>query len=104
MIVEETYTDAGATAMDVADGDISSRIVVTNPVDTTVIGNYTVTYDVTDLSGNRAAPITRTVQVQQRDAMGGGGGGSLDVRTLVLLALVCIFGWRRRLHTGSAIQ
>ena len=33
-----TYTDAGATASDDVDGDITSSIVVVNPVDTSVIG------------------------------------------------------------------
>ena len=56
LTVGDTYADAGATASDAADGDVSSRITVKNPVNTAVIGTYTVTYDATDLSGNSAAP------------------------------------------------
>ena len=46
--VGTTYTDLGATASDNYDGDISADISVTNPVDTSVIGSYTVTYNVSD--------------------------------------------------------
>ena len=58
-----TYTDAGATATDNVDGNITSKIVTVNPVNTTAAGNYTVTYDVSDSSGNAAAQVTRTVNV-----------------------------------------
>ena len=59
----QVYTDAGATASDNVDGDITSSIIVVNPVDTLTIGNYTITYDVTDAHGNAATQITRTVNV-----------------------------------------
>ncbi|MBU1958909.1 DUF5011 domain-containing protein [bacterium] len=58
-----TYTDAGARANDNYDGDISSNINTTNPVDATTIGNYTVTYNVQDAANNAATPVTRTVNV-----------------------------------------
>jgi len=58
-----TYTDAGARANDNYDGDISSDINTTNPVDTTTIGNYTVTYNVEDDANNTATPVTRIVNV-----------------------------------------
>ena len=51
------YTDAGATATDNVDGDITDRIVVDNPVDTGTAGTYTVTYSVEDAAGNRASAI-----------------------------------------------
>jgi hypothetical protein len=57
------YTDAGATASDNADGNITNKIVTVNPVNTSVLGSYTVTYNVTDAAGNAAAQITRTVTV-----------------------------------------
>ena len=51
--VGSTYTDLGATASDNYDGDITADIVTVNNVDTShVIGSYTVTYNVTDSSGN----------------------------------------------------
>ncbi len=58
-----TYTDAGATALDNVDGNITSSIVVSNPVNTSVLGTYTITYDVTDSRGYHAKQITRTVIV-----------------------------------------
>ena len=59
-----TYVDAGATATDNRDGDITSKIEVSNKVDTSKIGTYTVTYTVKDSSGNTAS-ITRTVNVKK---------------------------------------
>ena len=61
--VETPYVDAGATASDDLDGDITSKIVTVNPVDISVPGSYSVTYDVTDNSGNRADQVIRTVNV-----------------------------------------
>jgi len=57
------YTDAGATALDNVDGVITANIVTVNPVNTAVVGTYTVTYDVSDAAGNAAAQVTRTVNV-----------------------------------------
>ena len=59
-----TYTDAGATASDDYDGDITSSIVTVNDVDTTVVGTYRVTYNVTDAGGNAAEQVERTVNVE----------------------------------------
>ncbi|WP_037584873.1 DUF5011 domain-containing protein, partial [Stigmatella aurantiaca] len=54
-----TYVDPGATANDVCAGDVSNRVV---PTRTSVPGGFTITYTVTDPSGNSAtAPVTRTV-------------------------------------------
>ena len=57
------YTDSGATAMDVCDGDLTGSIVTVNPVNTAIPGTYTVTYDVSDASLNAAVQRSRTVQV-----------------------------------------
>ena len=66
--VGSTYTDLGATASDNYDGDITADIVTVNNVDTSVIGSYTVTYNVTDSSGNAASEVTRTVNVTDTTA------------------------------------
>src|SRR3989338_5918108 len=58
-----SYMDAGATALDNYDGDITGNIITVNPVDTNTLGTYIVTYDVMDSSGNPATQITRTVNV-----------------------------------------
>ena len=61
--VGSTFTDPGATALDAGDGDLTSSIVVSGSVDTSTVGTYTVTYNVSDTSGNAADPVTRTVNV-----------------------------------------
>ncbi len=57
------YVDAGATATDNADGDITSKIVTVNSVDSSKAGDYTVTYDVVDSSGHAAIQVVRSVKV-----------------------------------------
>jgi hypothetical protein len=59
----DIYVDAGATASDNIDGDITANIITTNLVDTAIAGNYTVTYTVSDMAGNTAAPVTRNIIV-----------------------------------------
>ena len=59
------YSDPGATAYDNTDGDITAQIKVDNPVNTRVIGTYTVRYTVADQAGNVATPAIRTVKVVQ---------------------------------------
>ena len=71
-----SYTDAGASATDDTDGDITTQIVVTNPVDTSVIGSYTVRYNVIDAAGNAALEISRTVTVQAVNPGSGSSSGS----------------------------
>ncbi len=66
--VGNNFTDPGATAIDLEDGDLTSAIVATGTVDTNVVGSYTRTYSVTD-SGGLSASVTRTVNV----VTGGGG-------------------------------
>jgi len=59
-----TYIDSGATAYDETDGDITSKIVVTNNVNTSVIGFYTVKYNVSDNAGNAATEAIRNLEVK----------------------------------------
>ena len=61
--VGENYEDAGATAHDAVDGDISKSIKTTGTVDANKPGTYTVTYNVSDQSGNHADAVLRTVTV-----------------------------------------
>lgn len=61
--VNSSYTEDGAVAIDNVEGDISSRLVITNYVDMSQAGIYYVHYDVTDGSGQMAARVTRTVIV-----------------------------------------
>ena len=59
----DTYTDAGATATDNVDGDITSSIAVVNPVDTSTAAEYTITYNVSDAAGNYAVEVKRLIHV-----------------------------------------
>ncbi|MEM6722015.1 MAG: immunoglobulin-like domain-containing protein [Bacteroidota bacterium] len=63
LFVNETYTDAGATAIDNEDGDLTDLIEVTGSVNTAVAGTYTLFFNVRDTAGNEAAELTRTVNV-----------------------------------------
>ena len=59
-----TYSDAGATAVDSLDGDLTGSIVVGGDVvDLAQEGTYTITYNVSDNAGNAAEQVIRTVQV-----------------------------------------
>ncbi|MFC2113988.1 GEVED domain-containing protein [Bacteroidota bacterium] len=57
------YIDAGATAIDAVDGNISSQIVVTGSVDTLKEDKYLIHYNVKDSKNNVADELTRTVYV-----------------------------------------
>lgn len=57
------YTDAGATAFDPSEGDLTGSLVMTTDLDPTVPGIYNVQYDVTDKSGNKAGSAIRVVIV-----------------------------------------
>jgi hypothetical protein len=104
IVIDSAYSDAGATATDSEDGDLTSRIVVANTVNTTLLGTYTVTYDVSDLSGNAAKPVTRTVNVQPQPAtLQGGGGGALGLEILAALLLAAALrrSGQRRVVAGA---
>ena len=46
------YIDAGATASDDVDGDLTANIETTLDIDTNTIGTYTVTHSVSNALGN----------------------------------------------------
>ena len=49
------YSELGATATDNTDGDITNNIVIdASNVDVDTVGDYTVTYNVSDAAGNPA--------------------------------------------------
>ncbi len=56
------YIDAGATAFDNIDGDITINILTNNNVNISLVGTYSVNYTVSDAAGN-IATVTRTVNV-----------------------------------------
>ena len=62
---DDTYSDAGATAIDNVDGVVAVTIV-SNSVDTSVVGTYHIVYKAEDSSGNEAN-ATREVRVVEPD-------------------------------------
>ncbi len=75
--VGSTYTDAGATASDTGDGNLTGSIVTLNPVNSAVVGSYvhdgsdttrdSLTYRVSDLSGALSNAATVTVVINPPD-------------------------------------
>ena len=64
-----TYVEPGATASDNLDGNFTSSIVINaSAVNTAMPGDYPVTYNVSDLAGNAATQVTRTVHVNANGA------------------------------------
>jgi hypothetical protein len=75
--VRENYTELGANVNDNYDTGLIATINHSG-VDTSTVGSYFVTYDVTDSSGNKAEQVSRTVNVIAKpssDSSGGGGSG-----------------------------
>ena len=59
------YSEQGAVASDLVDGNLTSSIKTNGKVNTSLVGVYTVTYDVMDAQRN-ASTKTRTVMVERR--------------------------------------
>ena len=64
-VITGTYTEAGWTANDKTDGDLSTAVQVSGTVNTFKIGTYTLTYSVQDAQGN-IATATREVIVRDQ--------------------------------------
>ena len=63
MEVNISFTEPGYSAVDDMEGNLTSAVVVTGTVDTSTVGSYTLSYNVSDTSGNAATEVTRTVNV-----------------------------------------
>lgn len=61
----EVFNDPGCVALDNMDGDISSRVEIESKLDTSKEGMYTITYRVSDTTGN-TTEITRNVYVYEK--------------------------------------
>jgi hypothetical protein len=98
LTVGDSFVDPGTTVSDNVDTGLSAS--VSGSVNTAVVGDYILTYTVTDSSGNDATPVTRTVKVVEATPAptggGGGGGGAFGWLTL-LLAGLGLFRRRRKL-------
>ncbi|WP_167859496.1 S-layer homology domain-containing protein [Paenibacillus cymbidii] len=62
------YTEDGATATDAGGSGVNGPIAVTGTVYTSAPGTYVLRYNVSDLAGNAAAEVTRTVFVDPADS------------------------------------
>ena len=73
-----SFIDPGAIT------DDGSSIVPTGSVDTNTAGTYVITYNSTDLAGNSATEVSRTVTVNNRPngGHGGGGGGNSSINSI----------------------
>lgn len=72
----DTYTDAGATALDNIDGDITTSIVKSGTfLNTENVGTYSILYNVSDKAGNSAVEVMRTINIEQAPSNDGGNGG-----------------------------
>ncbi|TSD02569.1 MAG: hypothetical protein Athens071416_626 [Parcubacteria group bacterium Athens0714_16] len=95
----DSYTDLGATASDLEDGNITANIIKTGAVDTSTVGTYTLRYNVNDSAGLSAIEVTRIVIVQNPivppvippvtppsppSGGGGGGGGGIFIQKIVI--------------------
>ncbi len=63
------FIDPGVKALDNLDGDLTNKVqILGEPVNIHRPGRYTVTYIVTDASGNRADPVARMVHIKDTTA------------------------------------
>ncbi len=58
-----TYSEPGATATDNCGVATGGVVIAGHTVDTATAGDYTITYNITDVNGNAATQVTRTVSV-----------------------------------------
>ena len=94
--VGDSYTDAGATALDCVDGDITADIVVGgDTVDTSIVGTYIITYNVLNTAGNPADEVTRTVNTESYCSVVDTGWGD---------NLYGCMGADYRCYNGSCVQ
>lgn len=68
VLVGTAYSEPGYSASDNIDGDISSKVSISGSVDTSKMGRNTITYTVTDASGNTAT-ASRSVFVYVKQAV-----------------------------------
>lgn len=65
--IGSTYSDPGFSALDTVDGDMTDKVQVSGSVDTSKVGSYTISYQVTDSSGNSNS-VSRQIYVFDKQA------------------------------------
>jgi hypothetical protein len=61
--VNDSFLDPGVSAIDANEGDISGSVSIIGTVNTSIVGNYILYYNISDNEGNSASQLVRTVQV-----------------------------------------
>lgn len=69
LYVGDNYNELGYKASDNCDGDITSKVKVSNNINTKKVGDYSVTYTVSD-KANNTYKVVRKVIVSKRDSKG----------------------------------
>lgn len=64
LTINTEYKEPGYTATDKKDGDLTEKVVVTNNIDTSKVGDYEVIYEVEDKTGNVSREV-RKVKVEK---------------------------------------
>ena len=95
LTIGDTYTEAGATAIDDRDGEL--EVIITGEVDTTKAGQSKIYYTATDAAGNETK-VFRGVIVYEPAKRPSSGGGSMNWFMLLLAGFA---GFRKKLFTGS---
>ena len=90
--INTPYIDAGATADDQKDGDITSSIITTSDVNTGVSGAYSVAYNVTNSDGIDADEVTRVVNVSGVESIDFNNVFGASLSTLTESNLVSLTG------------
>ena len=62
--INTKYVEPGYQAIDNLDGNVTDKVIVTDNIDTSKLGDYKVTYEVTDNAGNKET-VTRNVKVER---------------------------------------
>jgi sugar lactone lactonase YvrE len=94
VVLGDNFIDPGSSVTDNYDTGLTAN--VSGSVDTSVLGDYILTYTVSDAEGNAATPVTRTVSVVAQSGGSGassGGGGAFGWFSLLLAGLGLL--WRR---------
>ena len=60
-----TFTEPGVSATDAVDGEVT--VTTSGSVNTSIAGNYSLTYTAKDAAGNAATPVSRLVNVVDTD-------------------------------------
>ena len=66
ILLNSKYKDEGAVAK-LDNVDISKNIKINNAIDTTKVGDYTITYSITNLKGKQQRKVTRIVKVRDNE-------------------------------------